>query len=263
MTASDFKYDSIYLSDLGYIICQFDESSGFSSSPAGVELTFHQKPARHGREFMIAGTEYEEPFQTTFSICKPCGEDFTANEMEFLLRWLNRAEYHEFILRDDEWGETIFYGTFNVEKVEFCGRVVGFNLQFITNSPYGWLTQEQDSFEISEAGGTMLVYDKSSVTGYIYPDELVITCHADGDLIITNSADDRTTQIKNCTDGEVLTIDKYVSTVESSTGRNVLNDFNFKFPRLVNTMASSANLWTFSLPCSVELKYTPARKVVF
>lgn len=263
MTATDFMYDGLFLSDLGYIVCQFDESSGFSSSSAGSQLTFSTVSQMNGKKYFLAGSKYEECFETSISICKPDGKTFSPDEFEYIMRWLNQNDFHELMIRTDSWDEIRFNGTFNVDKVEFRGRIIGFNLHFISDSPFGRLPQEVSTFTIQNAGDSVTLYDKSGEIGHIYPDSLTIKCLADGELKINNALENRDTIVSGCSTNEVITFDGTVSYVESSTGRDVWNNFNFKFPRLANTMKSKENLWTFSMPCEVEMKYTPIKKVVF
>lgn len=263
MTATDFMYDGLFLSDLGYIVCQFDESGGFSSSSAGSQLDLTTVSVMGGKKYEITGVQYSEPFNTSISICKPDGAAFTIDEFEYLLRWLNRPEYHELILRTADFGAVRFFGTFNVDKVEFRGRLIGFTLNFISDSPFGKYPQEVDKFVISKPGGSIVIYDKSSEVGYVYPDYLEIECTGSGDLVIENSLDGRKTIIENCVIGEVITMDGTVASLSSSKREKILNSFNFRFPRICNTIVSSENKWTFSLPCKVTVKYSPIRKVVF
>ena len=86
MTASDFYYDGLLLSDLGYMICQFDEGGGFNTSSAGSQLTLNQVSAFGGRKQMITGASYEECFQTDISICKPDGGTFNTDVEKNLIQ---------------------------------------------------------------------------------------------------------------------------------------------------------------------------------
>lgn len=262
MDAADFMYDGLFLSDFGYTICHFDNAGGITTESAGSQLTFNRVAAGNGERYYLAGAHYDECFETNIDICK-CSEAITLDEYSSIMRWLNRKEYHELLIRTSEWDAVRYYGTFNVSKVEIDGRLIGFTLNFISNSPFGRMVQEEDTFVIQKAGGTIVIYDESDEIGFIYPDFMEIKCMSSGDLTITNSLDDRITSIKGCKNGEVITMDGTVSSLSSSENRKILNDFNFMFPRIGNTATSSENIWTFSLPCEVRLKYSPIRKVVF
>lgn len=263
MIATDFMYDGIFLSDFGYIMCRFDDSGGLNTTSAGSQLTFNKVAVGNGERYYIAGAHYDECFETSFDICKCDADTVTLDEYSSLMRWLNRKEVHELLIRTTEWDAIRYYGTFNVSKIEVEDRIIGFTLYFTSNSPFGRMAQETDTFTISSADGSIVIYDESDEIGFIYPDYLEIKCNSGGDLTITNSMDGRMTSIKGCAKGEVIVFDGTVSTVTTSAQRKILNSFNFVFPRIGNTAATAENRWTFSLPCDVTLKYSPIRKVVF
>lgn len=262
MTASDFQYDGVNLSDEGFMICQFDESPGFSSSSAGATMEVTTVPQFSGRKYVNVGTSYDERFTTTFSICKINGKPVTTTEYSSIMRWLNRPEFHSLTIMSTLYQDVTFHCTFNIEKVEFCGSIVGFNLLLISDSAFGWGDQVSYEFNIGAAGGVYEINNTSDEIGYIYPDYLKITCAADGDLVIANALENRSTEIKGCSNGEVLEFNGNTMAFKSSTGRNVYDSFNFNFLRLATTYDNRTNAFTFSIPCSVELTFTPTKKVV-
>lgn len=252
---------------MGYMICQFDDSSGFASSTAGSQLTFTKVSRNSGRYFLLSGSRYDVPFETTFSICKPTGKQFTLAEYAELMRWLNRPDFHDlYIGYDDEdcdYDDVHFRGTFNIDKVEFYGKLVGFDLTFTSDGPFAYGEQRTYNFSLTDSS-TYTIFEESDEVGYVYPDSLVITCGSAGNLRITNSIEDRSTYVANVSSGESLTFESTVSTLTSSnTSHVVMNDFNFTFFRLANTLTSRKNVISSTLPCTISLSYTPRRKVVF
>ena len=347
MIATDFIYDGIRLTDLGYMICQFDEGSGFQMSSAGSELTFSKVAQNNGRNHLLAGVSYDSCFETYISICKPDGGTFSTEEYAYLMRWLNRPDFHDLYIgfepdRDstknvtnegdgtsldivvnnsattvyygvssdsstlpETWTETVpvaspnkhiwtievstedasgdstaqlyakqqveygdydaihFRGTFNLDKVEFHGRIVGFKMKFTSDGPFGYAEPTTISFNVDSTSAYTLT-DTSDECGYIYPDQLEITCNGDGTLTITNSVESRQTTIKNMTSGEVLSFDGTVSSISTTlASHSVMDDFNYTFFRVANTHDTSDNIISSTLPCSITLTYTPRRKVVF
>lgn len=267
MTCTDFQYDGIRLSDLGYMICQFDESGGFASSTAGSQLTFAKVSRNSGRYYLLAGSRYDVPFETSISICKPTGKAFTVAEYAELMRWLNRPDFHDlYIGYDDaesEYDDIHFRGTFNVDKVEFRGKLIGFDLTFTSDGPFAYGEQRTYNFTLN-GSNTYTIYEESDEIGYVYPDSLVVTCTEDGDLRLTNSIENRSTSIENVSANEALTFEATVSTLTSSDSSHaVMNDFNFTFFRLANTLEERANVISSNIACTVALTYTPRRKVVF
>ena len=296
MIATDFIYDGQRLTSLGYMVCQFDESGGFVSSSAGSQLTFYKVSANCGKNYWMAGSQYDEQFEADISICKPDGSEITPVENAALMRWLNRPEYHDLYIgmapieRTDEYiasreGDFIvtrdgdrlhileylqyhyddihYRGTFNVDKVEHRGKIIGMTLHFTSDGPFGYGMSRSETFEL-RANGSYSFEDTSDEVGYLYPDSMQIVCNGSGDLILTNSIENRRTVINNVSAGEVITFDKTVASLTSSMGsHSILDDFNYNFFRIANKYDDRTNTITVSLPCSIKFSYTPRRKVVF
>lgn len=103
------------------------------------------------------------------------------------------------------------------------------------------------------------INDTSHEEGYIYPyTEITIT--ESGNLNIHNAMENRDTYIANCVAGEVITMDYPVIT-SSIPSHNIQNDFNWNFFRVANTYKNSRNNLTFSIPCTMKIKYSPIIKV--
>lgn len=268
MKALDFEYDGLNLSNFGCIICTFD-SAGQNSVSMGAVITFDKTYIRGSKKFLQNGISYESCLEAEFYICKnPCHitDDkemyFSIDEQRELMRWLNRGEYLKFKPLDDEYGNIYYEGSFyNIEKVEFSGEVIGLHLYLTTNSPFAFSEAETYCFNILSADGSYVILDSSDDIGYTYAD-IAITCKKAGTMRITNSIDNRTTEIKNCSNGETITMKNMI--IESSSNvhqATIMNDFNFQFVKIANSYSNRVNRLTFSLPCSVILKYTPTMKV--
>jgi len=91
--ALDFEYDGRRLSDYGFIICDFNFSSGATNASIGSKITFNKVSRHHGRTHSLLSTQYDEMLTSTFHICKN-PNIFDADEMEIsyeeyteLIRW--------------------------------------------------------------------------------------------------------------------------------------------------------------------------------
>lgn len=267
MNALDFEYDGLNLSDFGCVICTFD-SIGTKDITMGSVVTFSTSYTAVSNRFMLDSTAYENCLEADFCICKnPCEtpeEDlyFSTEEQRQIMRWLNRREYLPFRLPDDGYERLYYEASFHqIEKVEFAGEVIGLHLYLTTSSPFAFHDAEVFQFDITKAGGSYTIPDISDQIGYVYP-EIEIICRQDGTLTLTNEFDKRVTEIENCSVGEALTMKNMM--IESSKPEHtntLMNDFNFVFPRISNKFMNHGNKLTFSLPCSVTLKYTPVMKV--
>ena len=105
------------------------------------------------------------------------------------------------------------------------------------------------------------IIDESDNIGYIYPD-IQIKCKSDGDLELHNSIEDRTTIIKNCKSGEIISIDKNLNISTSLSSHKIYNDFNFIFFRIANSFNNNQNIISVNISCEITIKYYPIVKGV-
>ena len=70
MYAIDFEYDGQYLSDYGFIVCNFDATSGINIADAGSKITFNKVSRNNGKSYSLTSAKYGECIQCTFDICK-------------------------------------------------------------------------------------------------------------------------------------------------------------------------------------------------
>lgn len=269
MRSLDFEYDGLYLSDFGFIVCDFNSSSSISEVSAGSNITFVKTARQHGAKHSLVYTKYNECMTATFDICKdPClhNEDMeiTADEFRDIMRWLNRKEFLLFHVLADEGAigdvETCYHNaSFNVSKLEFNGRLYGIRLKMETDTPfahgrefvYKWSTDQKKSKQIM---------DMSDEIGFVYP-KLVITCKEDCDLTITNESEGCVSEIKNCKSGEVITMHGNTNIITTSyAGHDISDDFNYEFFRFGNTATRRENIITASHNCDIEMRYSPIIK---
>lgn len=270
MILEDFEYNSELLSDKGCMICSITTSNNDAVS-MGATLTFDSivNNATNITENLRAN--YSENISVTFDICKKeCKSGitttFTKEEISHFKRWLNRKSTHKFIPiydNDESYDMIYYYGTFTqIDAIVLAGEIVGLTLTFTSNAPWGFVDNTDYIVNITEANGTFSIFSESDEIGYCYPDEMVITCNADGDLKIDNNLDTKSFKVANCKSGEVLTLDCANKILTSSISHNKLyNDFNYFFPRIVVNEALDNNIFTVSIPCSIRIAYTSTRKV--
>lgn len=264
MLALDFEYDGKHLSDMGYVICRFDNSGGTDIVSNGSEITFNTISTLGGRKQEFVSTRYDNCLETTFQICKDhCiyQDDYviTIEELRELTRWLNRKEYHKFKLLDDSYYNLFFEGSFNISRVEVAGQLVGLELNFKTNRPYALLDERTISRTVDEPNTVIAIGSESDEEGAMYL-KAVITVKADGDLSLFNVEDNKSTVIRNCVTDEVITLD-YPIITSSIPSHDVANDFNYNFLRLLQTYTNKTNKIRVSLPCVLKLSYNPVVKV--
>lgn len=271
MYISDFKYDGKWLSDAGFMVCTFDQSGGVSSTPFGAKLEFNSVKQHSGMLFSLTAAEYEDGYSSTFSICK--NDDVTrdniisADEAAAIARWLNRKSFHELVIvcddQDKQDVELHFNGSFNISCTQFCGNIIGFELNLITDRPFAYSPQIVETIKLRGEQGVYTIKNHSDEIGATYPDSVKITCREGGDLSLKNVTENRITYIADCRLGEVITMDcvnQIITTSDSS--HKICNCFNYNFFRLISTYQNIDNGISASLRCDVEIRYTPVKKVV-
>ena len=261
MKSYDFKYDGVNLSDKGFIICKFG-SNGIETFSNGSHITFNTVSTLRGTKHELISTEYGECLSTNFQICKhPCktsNTEVSVDEMRDIMRWLNRKGFYKFKLLNDEYTNIFFEATFNVSKIEFEGKLIGFELEMITNRPYA--IHEPIPITINNTDNSIYkIYNQSDDEGYIYP-EMEITIKKNGNFEMYNDFENRTMRIANCTAGEVIKINYPI--IESSVASHkIQNDFNWHFFRIASSFKKSVNNIQISIPCIIKMKYSPVIKV--
>lgn len=267
MYACDFEYDGQYLSDYGFVICNFGGTSGLETVSAGSKITFNTVSRHRGKIFSLAGTQYDECITGTFSICKNPEKyndlRIVNDEYRDIMRWLNRREFLKFQLLDEEDKERepcYYEASFNIEKVLVDKVLYGLELTMITNKPFGCGPERSVTWDIDDTSKSYVISDVSDEIGYTYP-SIVITCRETGHLTLRNETDNCTMVIKNVSAGEVITIDGPTHMIVSSlNSHKIHDDFNFEFLRIGNTINNRDNRISVSLPCKLELAYSPIIK---
>lgn len=262
MFISDFEYDGLVLSDMGYIVCRFD-SKGIVNVSNGAHITFNTVPVHHGRKHKLVGIKYDKCLETQIYICKdPCVHDdmhMTVREIRELATWLNRDEFLKFKVLNDEYCDIYFESSFNIEKVEYDDEVIGLKLDMKTNRPFALLEPRTYVIKAESVDSQRVIIDESDISGYIYPDTK-ITVSQDGDLTIYNEIEDRYTIIRNCVAGEEIEM-CYPIIKSTNTNHNWTTDFNWTFFRIANKFRNSRNVIQISSPCTIKIKYSPTANI--
>lgn len=273
MYATDFKYDDKRLSDYNCIICDFDATSGISFVSIGSKIAFTTQAVGKGKKYTLIDTNYDECLGCTFDICKNPDlydgdeAEMSATEYREIIRWLNRKEFLPLVFLatgETEGINSCYYdASFKVSKIEIAGKVYGLRVDMTTNRPFGYgkTKSAKLTFTQSEYAETKSVDYISDEIGFCYPD-VEIKCNASGTLSIKNLTAGCETQIKNCVEGETVSVKGDAMIILSSlqSHKTLCDDFNYTFLRLVNGLNSTENEITASLPCEITISYAPIIK---
>lgn len=296
MEMADFEYDGELLSDYGCIIANYVTSEE-DSTPLGMKRSYNT--VKVNDIDYIASSRYDEVLTKTFDIIRdPCMTDGTQKAMAFsdtevyrISKWLQKGRYLKFkpLYNEDNFVDIVFYGVFEVRAIRFAGDIVGFTLTLTTNAPYAFNDPETIVRHVDKNLGILYtnnvgtvigsgfdLYNNSQEIGYIYPDTFKITCYGSGTLKIKNTKDflnsatgqeQVITEIKNCVNGETITMDCKNKIIDSDkTHKTLYNDFNYHFPRLIAEYEETVNRFVIDLStgitgADVEVIHSSIRKV--
>lgn len=263
MRVYDFEYDGLALSDLGYMICSFDDNR-IDKIENGSQIQFNTVPVLHGAKFELLSTKYENCIETTFQICKKtCNNDkfeIPFKEFRDLMNWLNRKQFHKFKLLSSEYLDLYFEASFNISKIEINSKIYGLELNLITNRPFALREPQKIEIQNNSKNGTYSFFDISDEEGSIYPFTQIEILES-GNLSIYNDLDRRCTNIFNCKAGEIITMN-YPIIQTSLYSHKIQTDFNWSFLRVASTFKNKKNKLSISLPCNIQMIYSPIVKII-
>lgn len=271
MSLTDFEFNGRRVSEFGCMVCTFN-TVGLETVDIGSNLSL--TTIKRQNYFHTVSTKYEEPFTTKIQICKHnCNNQkehyFEDNLVSYLLKWLLSKKNRKFkmIYDDIKCYDMYYIGTFtNVHALKVGENILGLELTFTANAPFGFYELLEFEIDFSDINTEYCISDLSEEEGYIYPQLLTITVLEDGDLEINNSAQDESLIITNCVKDEIITIDGFNKLVTSSMRQSLYNNFNYKFIKIVNSVddgfiENKDNVFTTSLPCVINLIYSPICKM--
>lgn len=267
MQLIDFEYNGEKLSDYSLMLCNFDSSNDEIEIANSIEINKVKAPNSY--KYMSVGYSYDDALTIDFSICKSMCNDnnivISDVELNKIMRWLNRKRFCKFkpIYDDNSFKDVYFYGTFNIQPVKMGYDIIGLNLTFTTNAPFGFVDPLTYSYTFNATKAEFIINDTSDEVGHLYCD-VTIKCLEAGDLKISNSLDsDNQVIIKNCTLNETITLrgEQKIIETDSASHSKLYNDFNYNFLRINNTYDDTKNVFTSSLSCEMTVTYSPVRKV--
>ena len=198
MKAEDFELNGRNLSDFDCVIVNFGGGKGLEVVD-GAEITFNMVPSLNGSIHHLVASQYESCLETTIQIAKySCSagiQEITATEHRNLARWLSQKRFSKFKILDEDHIDLYYMASVvSIGRIEIDGRLMGLELNIITNSPHAFKEPKTVKINNTENNGKHSVNDTSYEEGYIYP-YVEITMTSSGDLDIYNAIEDRNTHI--------------------------------------------------------------------
>lgn len=256
-----FIYDDKLCSDYGLIVTTFEKTGLEKITSSKIDLKTYKSPMAN--KWLKYGYEYSDPIQFKIGVSKFDLTPFTKQEVGEINRWLMRTDdYHWLQFYDKQFGDIFFHCTAIAAEESVVNSVTyGIKYSFVTDSPYGYSSIREKEFVATDTNKSFFIVNHSDEIGHIYP-YISIKILQDGDLTIHNTIEDRLMEIKECKNGELITIDgehKIMST--SDINHKLYNTFNWKYFRIANSFDNRDNKITLSLNCEISMKWREIRKV--
>lgn len=252
MYATAFEFNGIKSEDVGFYIFNYNGFSNDGIGVAGSEITFNTSKPPYSKNWNFYGSKYETQLSFNFQIGKiNCNNninyELTQQDCAFLMRWLVRSDNYKYLrFFQNGYEDTYFHAQINLQWIRVLGKIVGAELAVTCDAPYGY--SKIKNFEIDCADGeSFQIYDDSDEVGAINFDKVEILMTSNSEkLQIVNDMENKyspsinnnnITIINNCYNGEKISITNRQIKSDNDTKHtncNINEDFNFKYPRLIN-----------------------------
>lgn len=251
------------LSDHGLMLATFNVEDTYN---LGVSMDTSESFLGRNPVPVYLGSKFNAKAQLTVTVIQnePVTKKtfFTVNEVrEILGRLTGFQGYKKMYVQTESLYENFYYMVRVNEDVDFersGDKIIGIRFVMDCDSQFAWKDEEQ-SF-ITENADDVIKIDINSDDRYNYllPYIELTTDSALDSLSIINITDNnRETKIDNINANETIIIDSKRNIISSTRQRNFSEDFNYKFPRLLN----GENELQISSPITIKFSMNLPRKV--
>lgn len=185
---------------------------------------------------------------------------FSTEEVRYITKWLNRKQYHEFKMVGENYIDIYYMASFNVTLLKLGDNVCGFELNMYTDRPFALRREFRKTYTVRNGNSSILVRVDSDEEGYIQPKVKIKVGRAGNLSIINSEIPSEELFIRNCSVNEEIVLD-YPMIETSNVTHKIQNDFNWNFLKLYSSFNTRTNSLLFSLPCTIEISYTPVAKI--
>lgn len=267
MYIDDFYFDNVSAKSKGFMICSFNGGSS-DDVTFGVPFQYQTSKSLGTNRNHFHSSVYDEPISFKIQLCKynhvtHIAEKINSYEVGEVIRWISQdTGYQPLEIITSEYEHLVFNAYINLSRIEIAGDTCGFQLDVTTDSSFCYSPIRQKTFVLNEENDfSFCINDMSDKIGYQYPD-ITITCKESGNLKLYNTMTGDTTEINHCVHGEIIFINGNNQIVRSIfDSHKIYDDFNFKFPKIMNTKFERDNTFISNIPIEVTLSYNVIRLV--
>lgn len=265
MEISNFIFNGISLADVGMIPGSLSEDNQSMTPPT---LSFNVTTTPTSKTKRFVSSKYEDTVSFEIGIVRnPCESQDARIDIDldrFIRRWLIREDgFKQMIFECDDY-ENIYVNCYlNLTPVYYYGSIVGYTISGSTDSPYVSIIDYKQEFEYT-ANTHVAIPANSDEIGFIYPKVEIKPKQSASSISFQfvgkdKPMDSSKTVIENVVANTTYTLDSDRSII---TGLTDPTDFNWVFPKIVQTWDETEQYFICSCDCDVKVIYTPRRKVI-
>lgn len=249
------------------ILASLDKSSTYKYSNSGDTNVNIEKSDYSDRASIISKTK-NDTLEITLSFFRQEGESFKPSQVEEINRLFDDKsnEYKKFQFFGDIDYVNIYYYVvctkFNVIRIAGSGEVKGIEVELKTNSSHAWGDKIEMKYSLTN-GAQIIHYDDNGAIGEVFPD-IEIKIFSNGNFVLKNEMTNRTIEILNCVNGEIIKINGTTKEIVS----NIRNDINYdEFKSWLFTIGNTYKLrenhmnYTGTSDAEFTFSYIPSRLV--
>ena len=193
-----------------------------------------------------------EPLKFSITVIKQEGGYFDTYEERATKKMLVKNERNWLQVDQDDHADIMYYCYMVFNRKENVGQgTAGLVFDVICDAPWAWSGLRK---KIYTAVSNTLSFNLNSIVDFdsyiIYP-TLIFTCLGATNISIKNNTTNETVVINNCSLNEVVTLECSSDKIKSSTGRNLMSDWN----KVTLGIAENTNSFTLTGNFKVEFQY--------
>lgn len=263
----DMEFGNVKLSDYDLILASFD-SNGLSEDDLGMDFETNEEYIGNHSVPTYLGANYAGKLKMTATLVRnPCCAAYGYGEIplqicrEILKQLTGRKFYQKMILYKEDYEEPIHFRArcVSASYQKLADTVVGIVLELECDSQYAWTEECTKSIRFKAGEEHIVINHSDALDEYLLPKVQIFSTEPIEELKIINVTDNgRETIIKNVSKLEYIHMDSARSMLSTSIdGKNILNDFNFIFIRLLN----GENIFQTSHDVDISFTFSEPRKV--
>jgi hypothetical protein len=176
--------------------------------------------------FNYHGKYNSDPLKFKISVFDEGGNYIDADRQEDLKNWLIRDDFSWLIVDQDDLYDKQFRATAISAGLEDIGlRNAGLTVEFTCDCNHAWGVLQTKNYS-STTSSTVFFINNAKFNKYILCPQITISPNANGNISIKNNTTNKTMTFNNCLSTETIYVDCRNKMINSTSGRNLLNDFN-------------------------------------